>query len=63
MVWVTAAAAAVGSASQTPLREKGIGAVHDVLLPSVANAFRCFMRLQYLNHDPPTLLLCEGLVH
>lgn len=31
--------------------------MHDVLLPSVANAFRCFMRLEYLNHDPPTLLL------
>lgn len=36
---------------------RGIGAVHDVLLPSVANAFRCFMRLQHLNHDPPMFLL------
>lgn len=33
------------------------GAVRDVLPPSVANAFRGVMRLQYFNHDPPTSLL------
>lgn len=51
------AAVAVGSVSQTLLRERAAVLLHDVLLPSVANAFRCLMRLQYLNHDPPTLLL------
>lgn len=33
------------------------GAVRDVLLPSVANAFRRVVRLQYFNHDRPTSFL------